>query len=111
MLSKYGLPLLAAGLLAFAVTHVLAMQRTPPKLDPIVPPARSPFSSTVAGAGLVEAKSENIYIGAAVPGVVQEVNVTVGTKISVLRAVYALIAFGLLRSLINVRLNVTGSTE
>lgn len=81
MLSKYGLPLLAAGFLAFAVTHVIAMQRTPPKLDPAVPPARSPFAATVAGAGLVEARSENIYVGAAVPGLVQEVHVTVGKKV------------------------------
>jgi HlyD family secretion protein len=81
MLSKFGLPLLAAGLLAFAVTHVIGMQRTPPKLEPMVPPARSPFGATVAGAGLVEARSENIYIGSAVAGVVQEVQITVGKKV------------------------------
>ncbi len=83
MLSKYGLPLLAAGLLAFAMTHVLAMQKVPPKLDPVVPPARSPFNNTVAGAGLVEPETENIYVGAAVPGVVLEVHVKVGQGVKV----------------------------
>lgn len=82
MLSKYGLPLLAAGLLTFAVTHILAMQKTPPKLEPSVPPARSPYGATVAGAGLVEPETENISIGAAVPGVVQQVHVKVGQQVT-----------------------------
>jgi HlyD family secretion protein len=81
VLSKFGLPLLAAGMLVFALTHVLAMQKTPPKLEPAVPPAQSPFHATVAGAGLVEPETENISIGAAVPGVVQEVQVKVGQQV------------------------------
>jgi multidrug resistance efflux pump len=82
MLSKYGLPLVALGLLAFAITHVIGMQKAPPKLEPVVPPARSPFGATVAGAGLVESRSENIAIGAAVPGVVQEVQARVGKQVN-----------------------------
>lgn len=81
MFSKYGVPLFAAGLLIFAINHVIAMQKSPPKLDPIVPPARSPYGNTVAAAGLVEPKTENISIGAAVPGVVYEVHVKVGQKV------------------------------
>jgi multidrug resistance efflux pump len=81
MLGKYGLPLLAAGMLAFALTHVLAMQEVPPKLEPAVPPARSPFKSTVAGAGLVEPETENIFVGSAVPGVVLAVHVKVGQPV------------------------------
>src|SRR5882724_10848502 len=81
MFSKYGVPLIAAGLLVFAITHVLGMQKSPPKLEPIVPPARSPYGSTVAAAGLVEPKTENISIGAAVPGVVYSVHVKAGQKV------------------------------
>ncbi|MFO0813948.1 MAG: HlyD family efflux transporter periplasmic adaptor subunit [Gemmatales bacterium] len=81
MLSKYGMPLIAVGLLIFAITHVLGMQKAPPKLDPIVPPARSPYGSTVAASGLVEPKTENISIGAAVPGVVYTVHVKVGQTV------------------------------
>ncbi len=81
MFSKYGVPLMAAGLLIFAISHVLGMQKSPPKLEPIVPPARSPYGSTVAAAGLVEPKTENISIGAAVPGVVYAVHVKAGQKV------------------------------
>lgn len=81
MLSKYGVPLFAAGLIIFAINHVIAMQKTPPKLDPAVPPARSPYGNTVAASGLVEPKTENISIGAAVPGVVYTVHVKVGQKV------------------------------
>ncbi|MBL8821223.1 MAG: efflux RND transporter periplasmic adaptor subunit [Planctomycetia bacterium] len=81
MLSKYGMPLFATGLLVFAISHVLGMQKTPPKLDPSVPPARSPYGSTVAAAGLVEPTTENINIGAAVPGVVYALQVKVGQKV------------------------------
>jgi HlyD family secretion protein len=81
MFSKYGIPLIAAGMLIFAITHVLGMQKAPPKLEPIVPPARSPYGSTVAAAGLVEPRTENISIGAAVPGVVYTVHVKVGQKV------------------------------
>lgn len=81
MFSKYGVPLIAAGLLIFAISHVLGMQKSPPKLDPMVPPARSPYGNTVAAAGLVEPKTENISIGAAVPGVVYAVHVRAGQKV------------------------------
>jgi len=81
MFSKYGIPLIGAGMLIFAISHVLGMQKAPPKLEPVVPPARSPYGSTVAAAGLVEPRTENISIGAAVPGVVYNVHVKVGQKV------------------------------
>lgn len=81
MFSKYGIPLIGAGMLIFAITHVLGMQKAPPKLEPVVPPARSPYGSTVAAAGLVEPRTENISIGAAVPGLVYTVHVMVGQNV------------------------------
>jgi multidrug efflux pump subunit AcrA (membrane-fusion protein) len=72
-MGKLLLPLLAAGMLSFAVIQVVKAQQTLPKPPPPVEPARTPFGSTVAGAGIVEARSQNIAIGAPLPGVVLEV--------------------------------------
>lgn len=46
-------------------------------VDPGVPP----FESSVAGAGIVEANTENIAIGTLIPGVVSEIYVSVGSKV------------------------------
>ncbi len=70
---KYILPTFAFGMLAFGGIHVLRSQPSVDKLAPPAKPARSPFGNTVAAAGLIEASSENIAIGAAIPGVVLEV--------------------------------------
>jgi multidrug efflux pump subunit AcrA (membrane-fusion protein) len=67
------LPVLAACALVFGVYHVVKAQQTLPKPPPFVEPPRNPFGSTVAGAGIVEARTENILIGSAIPGLVLEV--------------------------------------
>ena len=71
-LSKYVLPLLATAMLGFSIFHVVRAQQTPPQPPPPVEPARTPFGSTVAGAGITEPISENISIGSPFPGVVHE---------------------------------------
>jgi multidrug efflux pump subunit AcrA (membrane-fusion protein) len=76
-IAKLALPLLALAMLGFGVYHMLSAQPNQPPVPPPSPPARSPFGSTIAGAGLVEARTENIAIGAALPGVVLEVFVPV----------------------------------
>jgi multidrug efflux pump subunit AcrA (membrane-fusion protein) len=73
MIRKYGLPLAALLMLFFAVYQVVLAQQKPPKLEPPVPPARSPFGNGVAGAGIVEARSQNISVGTALPGVVLKI--------------------------------------
>jgi multidrug resistance efflux pump len=70
---KYLLPLFALGMLAFAILHVVQAQQKPPKPPPPVEPARTPFGRTVAGAGIVEARSQNIAVGSALPGLVLKV--------------------------------------
>jgi HlyD family secretion protein len=80
MIRKVALPLAALAMLVFAIYHVVRAQQTPPKLDPPVQPARSPFGKGVAGAGLVEAQTENISVGSHLPGIVQRVLVKVGDK-------------------------------
>jgi multidrug resistance efflux pump len=81
MVRKYVLPVVAALLFAFAVFNVVRGQATRPPLPPPAEPARTPFGRTVAGAGLVEAETENISIGSALAGVVTQVDVQVGQKV------------------------------
>jgi multidrug efflux pump subunit AcrA (membrane-fusion protein) len=73
ILGRYLIPVLAAGMLVFAVIHVVKAQQVPPRPPPPVEPARTPFGKTVAGAGIVEARTQNISIGTPLPGVVLEV--------------------------------------
>src|SRR5437868_6992852 len=75
--SKLVLPLLAAALLGFAVLHVVRASQTVPDPPPPAEPPRTPFGHTVAGAGIVEAQTENISVGSALAGVVLEVYVPV----------------------------------
>src|SRR5262245_3184774 len=77
LISKLMLPLIAVAMLSFGVFHMLRAQQVLPKPLPPAPPARSPYASTIAGAGVVEAQSENIAVGSALPGVVLEVFVPV----------------------------------
>jgi HlyD family secretion protein len=86
MLSKfirYILPLIAVAGLLFAVAYVTGAGRAEPDATSspqAVRPPHAPFENTLAGAGLVEAQSENISIGSATPGIVTEVPVVVGQK-------------------------------
>src|SRR5262249_26378991 len=82
MFRKYGLPVLALALLGFAVYHVVYAQQSPPPPPPVVEPARSPFARTVAAAGLGEGQTENIAVGTHLPGVVTDVLVKVGQKVT-----------------------------
>jgi HlyD family secretion protein len=75
-LVKFGLPAVAVAMLIFGYMHSLRSQPTTEKLAPPALPVRSPYNGTVAAAGLVEACSENIALGVAVPGVVLDVYVT-----------------------------------
>jgi multidrug resistance efflux pump len=72
-LGKYLLPLLAVGMLVLAIYHVVQAEQKPPKPLPPIEPARTPFGRTVAGAGIIEARSQNIAVGSAVPGLVMKV--------------------------------------
>jgi len=76
-LGKFLLPLLAVAMLAFAVLHVVRASQTFSDPPPPADPPRTPFGHTVAGAGLVEAQTENISVGSALAGIVLEVSVPV----------------------------------
>jgi HlyD family secretion protein len=83
MIRKYVLPLIAAFGLAFAIVNVVRGSQPVPAAAPVAEPARAPFPSYVAGAGIIEASTENIAIGSPVPGIVTTVNVKVGDLVEV----------------------------
>lgn len=74
MFTRYLLPMLAVAGVTFAIYTVVQATQTPPPSRPMVtPPTRPSAVRTIAGAGLVEARRENVPIGVNVPGVVTEV--------------------------------------
>jgi HlyD family secretion protein len=81
MIRKFLLPLLAILGVAFAVQTVIKGSRPPQISKPVTQPARSPYETYVAGAGIIEASSENIAIGVPVGDVVTEVMVKVGDHV------------------------------
>ncbi|HVS39682.1 MAG TPA: efflux RND transporter periplasmic adaptor subunit [Gemmataceae bacterium] len=86
IIGRFFLPALAAGLLVFAVLHVVRAQQTPPKPPPPLEPARTPFGATVAGAGIVEPANEasgtsTVSVGSQQAGVVVRVPVQIGQEV------------------------------
>ena len=78
MIRKYVLPLVAAFGLAFAIVSVVRGSQPVPAAPPVAQPAKAPFASYVAGAGIIEASSENIAVGSPVGGIVTKVHVKIG---------------------------------
>lgn len=81
MIRKWLLPLLAVGGFSFAVFTAVRGSMPAKVSTPVAEPARPPFAAYVAGTGIVEASSENISIGATVPGIVMEVPVKAGDRV------------------------------
>jgi HlyD family secretion protein len=78
---KYILPLLATAGFLFASYTVVSSNRPVPVTPAVAEPASAPYESFIAGAGIVEAKSQNISIGTALSGLVTRVAVKVGDKV------------------------------
>lgn len=81
MIRTFVLPALAALGVVLAVFSVVTGQREVPPSQPVSQPAEPKFETFVAGAGIVEASTENIAVGTFVPGVVSEVFVKVGDQV------------------------------
>ncbi|MDZ4658486.1 MAG: efflux RND transporter periplasmic adaptor subunit [Bythopirellula sp.] len=90
MFTKFGLPIVALGLIIFAANYLVNAGTRLPDLPPPVQPAMNPFPNTVAGAGMVEPQTENISVGAPVAGVVVEVMAHVGKKVQAGDALFRL---------------------
>jgi HlyD family secretion protein len=82
MFRKLFLPLLAIAGVIFAIYVVHAGNKPVPASQPVAQPAAAPFRSYIAGAGIIEAKSENIAIGTGQGGTVIGVYVKVGDKVT-----------------------------
>lgn len=79
------LPVLGLGMGVLGISHVQLQSRTAPLTAPPESPPRVPFEQAVAATGIVEAETENIAVGAAMPGLVLEVFVPsskVGQRVS-----------------------------
>jgi len=81
MFTRYGLPIIAICGVIFAVMFVRAGNKPVPASQPVADPAQAPYAAYVAGAGIVEASTENIQVGTLVPGVVTEVFKAIGDHV------------------------------
>lgn len=81
MFRKYVLTLLAIAGFGLAVYTVIKGNRRLEPAQPVAMPSNAPYESYVAGAALVEARSENVAIGAVEPGVVTNVAVRPGDAV------------------------------
>lgn len=81
MIRKYLLPVLAVIGVALAVNTVLHGNRPAPTAPSVTQPAKAPFASYVAGAGMVEASTENIAVGTPVSGIVTAIYVKWGDRV------------------------------
>lgn len=81
MIRKYLLPLIALAGFGFAVWMVVQGNKPIEAAPPAADPAVSEYEDFIAGAGIVEASTQNIAIGAAVPGLITGVSVKVSDKV------------------------------
>ncbi len=81
MIIKLGLPVASLVLLAASILYVAESAEQDILQEPPVQPSSSPFVQTVSAAGLIEAQTENIELGAPVSGVVTDVFVKVGQRV------------------------------
>lgn len=65
-----------------AIYMVIRDKRPVPYSQPLTPPSVSPYESFIAGAGIVEAASDNIGLGTMVAAVVEEILVKKGQLVS-----------------------------
>ncbi|MBI5889008.1 MAG: efflux RND transporter periplasmic adaptor subunit [Deltaproteobacteria bacterium] len=90
MLPKYTIPVIAAAGFAFAVYSVAVGAKPAPVSQHLAEPAKAPFSSYIAAAGIIEAKTNNINIGTPVAGIVKRIFVKWGDKVRAGGALFAL---------------------
>jgi HlyD family secretion protein len=64
-----------------AIYLVRELRKTPPAPAPLAEPARSPYTNSVAGTGIIEASRENVKIGAPKGGLIQKLCVQVGSNV------------------------------
>jgi HlyD family secretion protein len=78
MIRIFFIPLLAIAGMVLAAYTVVQGARPPVPRPPVIAPPQSPYAYFVAGAGIIEASSQNIAIGSPVGAVVTAVHAGVG---------------------------------
>ena len=86
----YILPVLALIGIIFVLRTVISGSVPPPVAPPVVEPARPPYSTFVAGSGIIEASSENIGIASPLGGVIEAVFVKAGDSVTAGQPLFAL---------------------
>ena len=81
-MTRYGLPVIAALILTFAVISIATSRPVHVTVAPLSAPPTAAFASNVGAVGIVEANSENISVSPAVAGLVTEVYVKPGDSVS-----------------------------
>jgi HlyD family secretion protein len=78
---KYLLPVLAVVGVLFSIYSVVLGNKPVPTAEPIAQPSPAPFRAYIAGAGIIEASTQNIAIGSALSGIVSQIHVKVGSQV------------------------------
>src|SRR5713226_5066895 len=81
-MTKYGLPVIAALILTFAIFAIVRSQPVHATVAPPSPPPTAGFEKSVGAVGLVEASSENIAVSLPVQGMVTHVYVKAGDHVA-----------------------------
>jgi HlyD family secretion protein len=82
MIKSFWLPFFSILMLGLASYHVARTSQAQPPLSPPSSPARAPYGRQIGASGVIEPRSENISMGAHVPGVVEAVYVNVGDRVT-----------------------------
>jgi multidrug efflux pump subunit AcrA (membrane-fusion protein) len=83
MLRKYLLPLLAVVGVGVGIYAAVQSAKSVPPTQPVSEAPPPPFKAFVAGAGLVEANTENIAIGTQIAGIVSKIYIKIGSPVKV----------------------------
>lgn len=81
MFRKYILPLLALAGVGVGILAATRSARVTPAALPVSSAPQPPYRTFVAGAGIVEANTENIAIGTQLPGIVAKIYVQIGSSV------------------------------
>src|SRR5438552_13554074 len=81
-MTKYGLPIIAAVILALSIFSIVKSQPAHATVSPPSPPPTPVIQGSVGAVGLVEASSENIAVSVPVQGMVTHVYVKAGDHVA-----------------------------
>jgi RND family efflux transporter MFP subunit len=81
MLKRISILLAVAGILAVTML-VFELKKPQPAPTPLVEPSRAPYADSIGARGIVESENENVRIAPLLPGLIAEVYVKVGDRVT-----------------------------